>query len=200
MTKSEFIAELKRGICGLPQADIEERLLFYSEMIDDRIEEGLSEEEAVADVGSVDMIVSQIISETPLTRLARERIKPKRRMRAWEIVLLVLGSPVWVPLLAAAFVIIASAFVVLASLVISAWAIFAAFVGVAVGGLAGSVLIIIRGNVFSGVAVIGAALFFAGLSIFLFFGCRAATMGIAKLIKMTVLGIKKLFVGRKENA
>ena len=48
MTKQEFLNQLRMGISGLPQEDISERLTFYREMIDDRMEEGLSEEEAVA--------------------------------------------------------------------------------------------------------------------------------------------------------
>ena len=51
MTKQEFIIKLTLELHGLPKADIEERVGFYSEMIDDRIEAGLSEEEAVADIG-----------------------------------------------------------------------------------------------------------------------------------------------------
>ena len=37
MLKTEFLTELQNGLSGLPQADIDERLSFYSEMIDDRI-------------------------------------------------------------------------------------------------------------------------------------------------------------------
>ena len=48
MNKQEFLSQLRKGLAGLPQNDIEERLAFYGEMIDDRIEEGLSEEEAVS--------------------------------------------------------------------------------------------------------------------------------------------------------
>ena len=48
MNKEEFIAELKDGLSGLPQNDIDERVLFYTEMIDDRMEEGMSEEEAIS--------------------------------------------------------------------------------------------------------------------------------------------------------
>ena len=44
MNKQEFLAELRKGLSGLPQDDIEERLIFYDEMLEDRIEEGLSEE------------------------------------------------------------------------------------------------------------------------------------------------------------
>ena len=48
MNKIEFMQKLKDGLAGLSPKDREEQLNFYSEMIDDRIEEGLSEEEAVA--------------------------------------------------------------------------------------------------------------------------------------------------------
>lgn len=41
MSKQEFLAELRKALSGLPQGDIEDRLTFYSEMIDDRMEEGL---------------------------------------------------------------------------------------------------------------------------------------------------------------
>ena len=52
MSKQEFLAQLRKSLSGLPQEDIEERLTFYSEMIEDHIEEGLPEEEAVSAVGS----------------------------------------------------------------------------------------------------------------------------------------------------
>ena len=32
MNKEEFIAELKDGLSGLPQNDIDERVLFYTEI------------------------------------------------------------------------------------------------------------------------------------------------------------------------
>ena len=47
MNKLEFIAELRDRLSGLPQGEVEERLSFYSEMIDDRMEDGVSEKEAV---------------------------------------------------------------------------------------------------------------------------------------------------------
>ncbi len=61
-------------------------------MIDDRMEEGLSEDEAVSAVGFVDEIVAQIVADIPLTKLVKEKTKLKKRLRAWEIVLLVLGA------------------------------------------------------------------------------------------------------------
>lgn len=123
MTKREFLTRLETGLKGLPQEDISERLAFYAEMIDDRMEEGLSEEEAVAEIGSVEEVVSRIVSETPLSGLIKERMKPKRRLTGLEITLIVLGFPVWFPLFMAAFVVLFSVYVVLWSLVVCLWAV-----------------------------------------------------------------------------
>ena len=98
MKKEEFLKELKRRLKGLPKDDLENRIRFYGEMIDDRIDDGMSEEDAVKEVGTVDEVVAQIAAETPLARLVKERTKPKRSLRAWEIILLILGFPLWFPL------------------------------------------------------------------------------------------------------
>ena len=82
MNKQEFLTELRAKLSGLPTDDVEERLGFYGEMIDDRTEEGVTEEQAVEEIGTVDQIASQIISEVPLTKIVREKIKPKRRLKA----------------------------------------------------------------------------------------------------------------------
>ena len=37
MDQQEFLNSLRKELSGLPQEDIEERLTFYSEMIEDRI-------------------------------------------------------------------------------------------------------------------------------------------------------------------
>ena len=73
MTKVNFLFELRDKLSGLPTEDIEERLNFYSEMIEDRMEEGLSEEDAVAAIGTTDEIAKQIISEIPFTKIAKEK-------------------------------------------------------------------------------------------------------------------------------
>ena len=82
MTKMVFLLRLQAQLQGLPPQEVEERLHFYGEMIDDRMEEGVSEEEAVAAVGSVEEIVQQILADTPLTALIKEKVRPKRRLTA----------------------------------------------------------------------------------------------------------------------
>lgn len=199
MRKQEFLCALKNRLSGLPEQDVEERLNFYSEMIDDRMEEGRTEEEAISDIGSVDEISAQIIADIPLTKIATERVKPKRRLKMWEIVLLVLGSPIWLSLAIAAFSVILSLYVVLWSLIVSAWAVFVSFAACAIGFVIAGIFFALGGNGLTGIAVVGAGIVCAGLSIFLFFGCKAATNGIIRLGKKIALGLKKCFI-KKENA
>ena len=99
MNKTEFVNQLSAGLMGLSQEDIKRSMDFYTEMIDDRIEDGMPEEEAVAALGSIEEIRGKILEEIPITRIVKEKITPKRSFKAWEIILLILGSPVWLPLL-----------------------------------------------------------------------------------------------------
>ena len=48
MNKQEFLSALQNALAGLPKKDRQKTLAFYSEMIDDRMEDGMTEEEAVA--------------------------------------------------------------------------------------------------------------------------------------------------------
>ena len=93
MTKVEFLKELERKLSGLPQEDIDNRLEFYGEMIDDRVDEGKSEEEAINDIGSVDSLVEDIAKETPLVKIVKEKITPKRKMTGFEIAMLMVPVP-----------------------------------------------------------------------------------------------------------
>lgn len=197
MNKQEFLALLRKGLAGLPQDDIEERLSFYNEMIEDRKEEGLSEEEAVLAVGSVQKIVEQVVAETPLAKIAKERIRPKRRLSAWEIVLLALGSPIWLSLGIAAFAVILSLYISAWAIIISLWAVFFSLIGCSVGGILACVVFAVSGNVTSGFAMLGAGIVCAGLSIFAFYGCKAITDGIFILTKKTAIWIKNCFKGKE---
>ena len=191
MDKQEFLQELRTSLIGLPQADVEERLSFFAEMIDDRMEEGLTEQEAVAAIGSVAEVVAQIIGDTPLTKIVKENFKPRRRLGTGEMVLLVLGSPIWLSLLISLFAVALSLYVSLWAVIASVWSVFASLACCALGGLAGGILFVCTGDLWPGLAVIAAATVCAGLAIFAFFGCRAATKGVLRLTKASVLTVKK---------
>ena len=199
MTKDEFLRSLQARLSGLPREDVEERLSFYREMIEDRVEEGFSEEEAVAAAGTVDEIVSQILADMPLAKIAGARVRSKKQLGPWEIVLLVLGSPLWLSLLLAAVAVVISVYVSVWSVVVSLWAVFASVVGCSLGGILAGVLLFGFGKVSAGLAMLGAALVCAGLSVWAFFGCRAVTKGLLLCTKKPAVWIKRGFL-KKEGA
>ena len=199
MNKIEFLDELRSRLSGLPVKEVEERLSFYGEMIDDRIEEGLSEEEAIKAIGSVDEICDAILEEIPLVKIAKEKVRSGRRMKAWEITLLALGSPIWAALLISAFSVLLSLYAVLWSLVAVCWAIFGSLAGSGVGGVTLGIAYVCTGRIFSGIGVIGMALVVAGLSVFMFFASLWAVKGAVWITKMIVRALKRCFV-RKEKA
>ena len=199
MNKTEFLLALEEQLSALPWDEVSDRWDYYSEMIDDRMEEGLSEEEAVAELGTVNEIAAQILADIPLSALVKKKLKSQRRIKAWEIVLLVLGSPIWLSLLIAAFAVVLSLYISLWAIIISLWAVFVSLIVCALAGIAVGILWAVIGKIFAGIAMIGAGILCTGLSIFLFFGCKAATKGTALLAKKMVLGIKRCFL-RKEDA
>lgn len=197
MNKQEFLVQIRKGLSGLPKEDIEERLAFYSEMIDDRMEDGVTEEEAVSAVGSVDEILTRVAAEASLAKKPKERIKNKRRLSAGEIVLLVLGSPIWLSLGIAAFAVILSLYISLWAVIISLWAVFVSFIGCAFGGIVAGLVIACSGNVLSGFAILAAGIVCAGLSVFTFYGCRAAAKGCLILTKKSAVLIKSCFIKKE---
>ena len=188
MTKYEFVMTLTRRLSHLPWEAVEERVNFYVESIEDRIEDGVPEEEAVAAVGTPEEVAALIMAEFPGAVPGPQVKKEKRRPGAGEIVLLVLGSPLWLSLLIAAFAVALSVYILLWAVIISLWAIFASFVGCAFGGIVGGAFLAFT-NGASGVFLIGAGIFCAGASVLLFHGCKAVTKGTAWLC---VYPVKKL--------
>lgn len=201
MNKQEFIASLKLRLVGLPQNEIDARAEFYGEMIDDRIEEGASEEEAVLAVGSLDDVVREILSQIPIGSLVKEKIKPKRGLRGWEILLLALGAPLWLSLLLGGFSVVLGIFACAVSVLVSLWATGASLAACGVGGaLAGIILFFFRNGV-AGAGLFGAALVCAGLSIFMFYASNVATKGTFSLVKKCIVGVKCLILkGGRDDA
>ena len=197
MKKQEFLDELRNRLQGLPQNDLDDRISFYGEMIDDRMDEGKSEEEAVADIGTVDDIVNEIVKDTPLVKLVKEKIKPKRKLKAWEIVLLILGFPLWFPLVLTALILCLVAYLLIWILVIVCYVVELLL---SVAATAAPVLMIIQAvNGGSVVVYLGLWLMCLGGAILLFLGCIGATKLTLKLSKKIITSIKKAFVKKGDK-
>lgn len=102
MTKDKFTEVLEKRLQVLPRSEQLRILCFYEETIDDCMEDGMSEEAAVASVGDIDVIVHDILVENKLNPVQSKQPKEKKLHPAWKPLLVILTSPVWISLLAVA--------------------------------------------------------------------------------------------------
>lgn len=199
MNKQDFLTALESALSGLGEEEAKKSLDFYAEIIDDAVENGENEEEAVARIGSVEETAQKIINETPLAKLVKENVK-KHKWSALEIVLIIVSSPIWVPLAAAVISVGLSLYCAL-------WAIaasfFAAFAGLLLGGfvLAAAAFFMAASNMPKAMVSFGMGLASMGISAFVFW---ISVIYVKLIVRMTVgiiRGIKRRFImkGGKNN-
>lgn len=192
MNKTGFLDELYRLLGTLPKAERQQHIDYYEEMIDDRMEDGLSEEEAVAALGSAADIATQILGEIPP--------KPARKIRVWAVVLIVLGSPIWLMLLLSIATVVLCIVASIVTVYLLIWACIAtlycgvlALLAGAFAGIAGGVHYLIGGITAPGILFLGGALVCIGSSIVLFFICNKLAVWLWQLGKWTMLKTIGLF-------
>ncbi len=199
MCKSDFLAALETALQGLPQSDIDKSVEYYNEILDDQMEDGISEADAVTALGAPEEIAKQILLDTTLPKLMRAKVKPTRTLRGWEIALLILGSPIWASLLLAA----AS---VLFSLYITIWAIIVCLYACNLTFALSSVICPIQGCVFIFTGHYAAAMFYFGatlacfgITVLTFLGFNNITVKLITHSKQLLLWIKSLFLKRRRT-
>ena len=198
MSKADFLRLLERALMQLSEKERQKNLEYYSELLDDMMEEGMTEAEATAKLGSPNQIAQSILQEMPLGKLVSTRMKPKSGWTPLAIVLAVVGSPVWVPLLLATVAIVLAVFV-------SIWALGFAAVAVVIAlavAVVAAPIFAVRAAVMTlplGLMLLGAGLVLLGLCVL---GGLMAVELCKLLWQLTVLlahKIKGLFIRKEEN-
>ncbi len=202
MNKERFADILRSGLTGLPQSEIDRYVEYYLEMINDRIDEGMTEEEAVQAVGNPEDIAAQIRKERgvgatvtgEVQRFAdklKNAVGYKGKLEPWHILVIILIIvfivPVGVPVIGVGFAGISVIFAVAAAVFGVLIAIFAALLGIMAAGVGlcvTSIFLMADGLVFKGLFMLGAGLFMTGIASLLW---RAAI----SLVELIVSAIKK---------
>jgi len=127
MSKIEFLEKLTIALDGIPGT--ENAVAYYGEMIDDRMEDGMSEEEAVESLDTFESIRRRFIDEAPLPEIIET--KTAKPLSGLAVALIILGFPVWFPLFIAAAAVIFSFYVAVGALLFS---LFAVVLSLALGG------------------------------------------------------------------
>ncbi len=202
MNKDEFLTELERKLADYPFDETKASIEYYGEMIDDRMEDGMQEGEAVASLGRIDEIADRIKVELPLTTLVKMKTKEKtkgRRIPVWVILLLVLGFPLWGSLCLAIIAMLLSFYAAIWAVDIAFWAVCISLLAMILPGMVGFFACLFRGSVGSAFIYLGSGLACAGLGIFLFIGMRLVTKGICRGTGWCYHQIKKSLVRKEEQ-
>ena len=194
MNKARFLAVLRQRLSQLPQAEIDKSCAYYEEMIDDRIEDGMTEEEAVASLEDMDTIVQRILQDTPLTTLVASSVRPKGGWSTLAIILAIVGFPIWLPILIAVFAVVLSLYVVV-------WSVLIAFIAVTAALILGGIGLIVAGFLSIGkgfLPMLGGGFIMIGIGVLCVLGVKYAVTGTIRMSASIGRGVKNLFI-RKDR-
>lgn len=167
MSKKEFLESLGRLLKSLGKSEREKSLSYYNEIIDDYLEDGYTEEDAVEQIGNPGLIAQEILDE----QRSQAGTSMSGGMKGLIAVLLVLGFPVWGSLVLAGLCLVLAAVLLVLSAYIVIWCIPVCTGAVSVSGLILSVVsmggaaVIIFENPAAGVVQMGLGMSSAGIFI-----------------------------------
>lgn len=192
MTRQEFLSELERALGKLPHAEVEQALAFYDEAVSDRMEDGLSEVEAVADLGLIDEIAAQITAETP--PIPRAIARANTGSRTLNIVLLAVFSPIWIPIVLALAAAALAVYVAIWAVIAALWAVDAVLVLMPFAGIAALISTLGGGMPLPGVFVFGLSLVSSGFGLVASFAVFWASKLLFRATRSFARWIASLFV------
>ena len=183
MKKQEFLNELAAALHNLPREERYRTLSYYDELIDDRMEDGQNEEEAVSGLGDPESVAREILGEEE-----EAPVSTGTGRRVWVIVLLVLGFPLWGSLLLTGLCLLLTLYILLFVPVIVLVGLALGFLAAALLGMVGTPFLvldvgILSGGLPAGLFQLGMAVALLGLSVLSAVGLYYTTKGIVRVSK-----------------
>lgn len=189
MTKNEFTGILKSRINHLPKSERRKILQYYYEMISERMEDGMTEAEAIDALGNLDELFSEY---TPVPKEPKKGV----RLRAWHIIMLILGSPLWICLVVAMLCLVLAFYIVIWVLVFACYAVFAALAFSAFACVAAGFISLFTAGPAYFFAYMGAGFVLSGLALLWLMPCNLLAKAMAKLSGKVGKGIFRFFFKR----
>jgi len=165
MTKTEYLAELKRRLRHLTEVDREDALVYYEEYLDEVEMEGV---DIIERLGPPREVAAKVLAESAVREdVKTERPKSSGIKMTWAVILAIFAAPIALPI---AISLGATAFALLVSLVAVVVAFGVTGVALGIGGIAyaiGSIFTV--GQSFpSALMLLGGGLIMFGLFILFF--------------------------------
>lgn len=194
MNKQEYLDALRCALAQMPGEEKEKQIAYYDELICDMCEDGMSEEEAAARLGDPNAVAQELLAALPLSTLVKTRISSGGSLSPLVIALLVLGFPLWFPLLV-------SCGAVVLSLLITIWALFVSYAAVAAALLISAIALAIalplgfvEGSPLMAAGLLLAA---AGAGILLALSLPPLARLLGRATKALGRGVKSIFIKKE---
>ncbi len=191
---NEFLEKLKKSLEHLPFAEVDRALSYYRESLEDKLEDGLTEKEAVESFGDIDTIVKNIEEEIPLTTVVKDKVlnKTKNNSNVNKVLLgivIVLTSPLWFAFLATGLFILFGFYALLWSIPVTIGTLYISLYPIAVLGVIFGFIRVFTIDIFTGIAYLGLGIFTAGLAVMFF---KPILKGCKLWFKVNIWPFKKL--------
>lgn len=191
MNKEEFLNDLKSKLNSLPEEEKEKTINYYNEIIDDRIETGMSEEEATSQMESIQIIAERLLPKGDDKKTTSEKIFGfidnffAKHGYLFVLAILVFSFPLWSPVVLGILTFVATVFLLLFAMIALGAVASIVALGIAISFITQSLL--------SALSALGVSMFLVGITILI-------TIGTTKLISKVSNFCKGVYKSIKERS
>lgn len=174
MNKKVFLDKLRKNLKNFDSQEQEKFINYYEEMVEDYKENGYTEEEAILKIGDPNDIARDILKEQDMIILNI----PSTSSKVLNLILLILGFPLWGSLLLCFILLILSAYIIIWCIPVITGSLSIGLFATAIVGIIGSPFVIIK-------------TFCTGI---VQFGLGVSSIGFAVLFFMLTIYIGRYFI------
>lgn len=191
MNKKEFLNDLDSKLDFLTEEERNKTINYYSEIIEDRIESGASEEEAVLQMESTEVIAKKLMAENNTQKTTSEKVLDfidklfEKHGYLFVLIIAILSIPLWTPILGGILGLVCTIFLILFGTI--AFGAIGSVVALGIG------ISFITQSLLSAISALGVSMICAGFAVLV-------TIGTVKLISMMSNFFKKVSKSIKEHS
>lgn len=194
MNRQEYLEALRKALSDMPYSEVEKSVMYCSEIIDDKIEDGMTEQQAVDSMDDISSAARQIKLDQSMGTLIAARANSAGKKLSTAAI--IVGAPLWAAFAAIVFAAVITMYAVLWAIDIALWAVFAAFAAVgAFGPLIAAYMFTVDAR--SGCVILAGSLVSAGLAIFMFILNKFLSRQLIRFTAFIWRKLKTLFVRKK---
>ncbi len=196
MTKEAFLRELTGRLHQLPPEEVQRQRDYYEELLQDMMEDGMDEAEAVSKLGDPAQIAQDILQDMSLHTLVKTRIRPKHGWTTAAVAAAIVGAPLWFPL---GLALLATGFAV----VISIWAVIFSIFAVVLSLIVAGIFVFCKSFVLFplgigiGLFSLGAGLLMLGVGCLVFVAAYYGSAALLRGGKWIYRKVKGLFIAKE---